>query len=185
MSKDNHVDAGELRERPTVLTLAQTDTGWEWQAARKTWASAELATQKNVWSVHGIGATGVTFLMRRQMLSLDHALQWHGHHCFITSIVPWSRNHIQVKAALVVVSSCEDKYTGTKFPGIVTEKYNGHDQLVPQAVNTMQRVLVTPKCIELRPGRLVHVGGEDWPILTAHQLDPQKNEYIIEKVVDL
>lgn len=180
-----HIDAGQLRERPELLTLTQTDTGWEWTPTRKIWAAAELTTRKNLWSVHGIGATGVSFTLRRQTLTLGQALRWKGQHCFITSIAPFGRNHITVEAALVEISQCEDKYTGTMFPAAMTEEYRRHEQEEPYATNILRHVLVTPKCIELIPGRLVEVDGESWHILTAHLLDPNRNEYVIERVVDL
>ena len=124
--------------------------------------------------------------MRRQPLTLEHALNWKGQHCFITSITPWGLNHIKVEAALVEITECENKYRAVKFPGIITEEYHRHEQLEPQAINTLRHVLVTPKCIELTPGKLVEVGDENpWNILTAHLLDPRKNEYIIERVKDL
>lgn len=179
------VDAGELRERIEVLELQRTEKAYRWQPVRKSWAKAVLSNKRNHFSVHGIGAAGVTFTIRCQNLTLGHAFQHNGQHCFITGIFPEGRQHLRVEAALVVISQCEDKYTDTTFPGIVTEEYHRHDQLEPQAVNTLRHVLVTPKDILLTPGRLVDVDGVAWPILTAHLLDPWKNEYIIEKVVDL
>lgn len=183
---EKYKDAGELRERPEVLELQETESGFVWQPKRRTWASAELSVRRNVWSVHGIGAAGVTFIMRRQPLTMDHALRWKDQHCFITSIAPWGRSHIKVEAALVVVTECENKYENVKFPGIITEEYHRHEQLEPQAINILHHVLVTPKRVELKPGRLVEVGDvRPWNILTAHRLDPHKNEYIIERVMDL
>lgn len=178
-------DAGELRERPEILHLVKGDEGYFWEALRKTWASAEYSVRRNNFSNHGIGATGVTFLMRRQDLSPEHALRWKGNHCFITSIVPHGRNHIKVETALVKIVACENKYENLKFPAVMTEEYHRHDQLEPQAINTLRHVLVTPKCIVLKPGKLVDVEGADWPILTAYLLDPNKNEYVIERTVDL
>ena len=180
------IDAGRLDERLTVLELREgSESAYTWTEARRTWGAAEPSAKRNVWSVHGIGAAGVTFTIRRQPLALDNAILWNGQHCFLTSILPRGRNHLTVEAALVVVSSCEDRYAGIRFPGIMTEKYLGHDQLEPQALNTLRHVLVTPKRIMLTPGRLVEVDGMSWPIRVAHLLDPWHNEYEIERVVDL
>ena len=185
MSEYKPKDAGELRERPEVLRLKADGSEVKWESIRKTWAAAELSTRKNVWSVYGIGATGVTFIMRRQSITLQDALRWRGHHCFITAITPYGRGHIKVEAALVVTSVCEYKYSGLTFPGIVTEVYHRHEQLEPYAINTIRHALITPKCVVLSPGKLVEVGGQAWPIRTALTLDPGKNEYIIEREVDL
>lgn len=185
MATSEFVDAGSLDQRVAVLTLIQTDMAYRWEKTRLTWAKAELSTKTNVYSVHGIGAAGVTFTMRRQPMTLANALLWRGQHCFITRISPVGRLHWTVEAALVVTSQCEDKYTGSTFPAIMTEKYLGHQQLEPQAINTLRHVLVTPKTITLTPGRLVEVDGTSWPIQVAHLLDPWKNEYELERTVDL
>lgn len=185
MATSEFVDAGSLDQRVAVLTLAQEGKAYSWKEARKTWAKAVLSTKTNVYSVHGIGAAGVTFTMRRQPLDLGNALLWRGRYCMITSILSLGRLHMTVEAALVVVSDCEDKYTGTTFPAIMTEKYLGHQQLEPQAINTLRHVLVTPKAIQLTPGKLVEVAGTPWPIQVAHLLDPWKNEYELERTVDL
>ena len=52
-------------------------------------------------------------------------------------------------------------------------------------VNKHQRVLVTPKAVRLAPGKLVEVDGVPWPITTPYELDPHKNEYAVERTVDL
>lgn len=185
MAGSDYVDAGKLDERIAVLELIRDENTYQWSVLRRSWAQAELSTRKNVYSVHGIGATGVTFIIRRQGLNLGHAICWRGRHCMITAIRPKGLLHLTVEAALVVTSECEYVYTGTRFPAIMTEKYLGHQQLEPQAVNVLRHVLVTPKAIELAPGRLVEVAGTKWPIQTAHLLDPWKNEYELEREVDL
>ena len=183
------VEVGRLNDRVEVLQLRETaeenGTAWTWETVRRTWAMAELSARANVYSVHGLGAAGVSFTLRRQPMELESALRWRGQHCLITAIRPLGRLYLTVDAALVVLSQCEDRYTGTKFPAVMTEKYLGHQQLDPLAVNTLRHVLVTPKCIRLKPGKLVEVDGESWPIQTAHLLDPYKNEYELERTVDL
>lgn len=185
MAANGRIDAGRLDQRLVVLSLVQEGKAYRWECTRLTWARAELSQKTNVYSVHGIGAAGVSFTLRRQEIGLGNALLWRGQHGMITAIRPLGRLHLTVEAALVVPSQCEDKYTGTTFPAIMTEKYLGHQQLEPQAINVLRHVLVTPKAIELTPGRLVEVDGTPWPIQVAHLLDPAKNEYELERTVDL
>lgn len=182
---DSYIDAGALNERIEVLELQKVGSTYQWQRARRSWAKAVLTMKRNNFSVHGIGAAGITFTIRRQELTLGHAIRWRGQHCFITGILPMGRLHLVVEAALVEITACGDRYTGGSFPGIVTEQYLGHQQLEPMAINTLRHVLVTPKPIALTPGKLVDVAGTPWPIRVAHILDPWKNEYEIERVVDL
>lgn len=197
---DSGVEVGRLSERLEVLKFTQTapeaDTqegqdppvqpaAWGWETVRRTWARAELMKKTNVYSVHGIGAAGVTFTIRRQPLGLDSALRWQGQHCLITAIRPLGRLYLTVEAALVVLSRCRDPRTGESFPAVMTEEYVGHRQLEPMAVNIHRRVLVTPKAVRLTPGPLVEVDGTLWPVTTPHELDPHKNEYTLERTVDL
>lgn len=186
---DSGVEVGRLNDRVDVLALQkpaeENGVSWAWASVRRTWAKAELTTKANIYSVHGLGAAGVIFTLRRQPLGLDNALQWQGQHCLITAIRPLGRLYLTVEAALVVISQCEDRYTNTRFPAIMTEKYLAHQQLEPMAVNTHQRVLVTPKAVRLAPGQLVVVDGAEWPVITPYELDPNKNEYVLERTVDL
>lgn len=209
---DNGVEVGKLDERVEVLELVQTqkmsgvgaglcagptdpaaDTRggaeaapyYAWQTVRRTWGSVKLSERKNIYSVHGIGAAGVTVILRRQPIDLDSALLWRGQHCLITAIRPLGRLYLSVEAALVELSQCRDPETGARFPAVMTEEYVQHQQLEPMAVNTHRRVLVTPKAVRLSPGPLVEVDGTPWPVLTPYELDPHKNEYIIGKTVDL
>lgn len=186
---DSGVEVGRLSERVDVLSLLKTTgeagTAWTWETVRKTWARAELAAKANIYSVHGLGAAGVSFTLRRQPLDLDSALRWRGQHCLITAIRPLGRLYLTVEAALVVLSRCRDPRTGEAFPAVMTERYVGHQQLEPMAVNIRQRVLVTPKAIRLAPGPLVEVDGVEWPIVTPYELDPHKNEYALRREVDL
>lgn len=189
--KQAGVEVGSLNERMEVLELrntAQADASaptWEWETVRRTWAAYELANRPNVYSVHGIGAAGVTFAMRRQVFSLNSALLWRGQHCLITAIRPLGRLYLSVDAALVVLSQCRDPRTGAQFPAVMTEEYVRHQQLEPMATNGHRRVLVTPKVVRLRPGPLLEVDGTEWPVVTAYELDPHKNEYVLERTEDL
>lgn len=184
------VAVGSLNERVEVLDFQNvsesgTPAVWEWDAVRRTWAKAELMIRPNVYSVHGLGAAGITFILRRQGISLDSALRWRGQHCLITAIRPLGRLYLTVEAALVVLSQCRNPQTGETFPAVMTEEYVGHQQMEPMAVNLHRRVLVVHKTVKLNPGSLVEVGGVPWPITTPYELDPHKNEYALERTIDL
>ena len=92
---DGMVEVGKLNDRVAVLSLLKTTgeagTAYAWEPVRRTWAQTELMTKTNVYSVHGIGAAGVSFTLRRQPLDLDSALRWRGQHCLKTAIRPLGR----------------------------------------------------------------------------------------------
>ena len=185
------VEVGKLNDRISVLELQEGPSqeggsrAWSWVCVHRSWAKTELSGKSNVYSIHGIGAKGAVFTLRRQPLGLDNALLWKGQHCLITSIRPLGRLYLTVEAALVALSSCEDRLAGVQFPAVLTERYLGHQQMEPMAVNVHQRVLVTPKAVTLTPGRLVEVDSISWPVRTAYDLDPHKNEFMLERTVDL
>ena len=103
----------------------------------------------------------------------------------ITAVRPLGWLYWTVEAALVVLSQCHSPRTGETFPAIMTERYVEHHQLEPMAVNIHQRVLVTPKAVRLPPGPLVEVDGVEWPVMTPYELDPHKNEYVLQGKGDL
>ncbi len=180
-----HVDAGKLSERIELLRLVKGENEYRWELLRRSWASVELQQRRNNFSAHGIGAAGAELVLRRQELTLLDAIRWRGQHLFLTGIAPRGRNHLTVAAALVEVRACRDPESGLAFPGVVTEKYLGHQQEEPMAVNPMRHILITHPAIDLKPGRLVEVDGESWPITMSHRLDPWKAEYEIERVIEL
>ena len=180
-----HVDAGKLSERIELLRLVKGENEYRWELLRRSWASVELQQRRNNFSAHGIGAAGAELVLRRQELTLLDAIRWRGQHLFLTGIAPRGRNHLTVAAALVEVRACRDPESGLAFPGVVTEKYLGHRQEEPMSVYPMRHILITHPAIDLKPGRLVEVDGESWPITMSHRLDPWKAEYEIERVIEL
>ena len=50
--------------------------------ARRTWASITLQPKTNLFSKVGIGARGAAVIVRRQPLTLHHALRWGDTHLF-------------------------------------------------------------------------------------------------------
>lgn len=179
------IDAGELRERIEILEFMKIASSYSWEVSRNSWAKVEPASKKRIFSAYATSTEGINFTIRRQELSRANAIRFAGHHCFITSIVPLGRLHLRVEAALVDIVQCEDKYTETRFPAVMAEIYARHSELEPMDINTLRHVLVTPKEIELIPGKLVNVADEPWPILVAHNLDPWHNNYEIGRTVDL
>lgn len=184
------IDAGRLIERVQVLRLTEKEPGvWSWEPERPARAQIELSTKRSLFSDIGIGARSAELVLRRQALSLHNALLWGGRHLFLTSIVPEGRTHLRAEAALVEPTACRlratDKEPGMTFPGVITEKYARHAQEWPMSLNELELVLVVPKAIAIRPGRLVEARGAAWEVLVPHELDPYKNEYEIGRTVDL
>ena len=177
----DYIDAGKLNKAAQVLELRETAPGvWEWVPARRTWASITLQPKTNLFSKVGIGARNAAVIVRRQPLTLHHALRWGDTHLFLTSIVPMGRNHLEVDAAVVKVDTVRRWRSGRRwyrpFRGCSTEKYVRHGQEWPMSVNELGLVLVTPKAVTLPPGGLVEARGALWEILAPHELDEFKNE---------
>ena len=177
--------AGRLDKRGHVLALREAGGVWTWEPVREIWAKAEYSQKLNLFSRSGVGARDVALVIWRQSLSLHHAIELEGTHLFLTSITERNRNQLDVHAAAVELHTCTDKSAGTTFPAVLTEKYVRFDEPGPHATNAINCVLVTPKEILLKPGKLVEIDGIPCPIRTAHLLDPFKHEYEIERRVDL
>lgn len=186
------IDAGRLDQRLEVLELRETEPGvWAWETARKAWGQVELddRQRKNLFSSVGIGARNASLILRRQELTLHNALRWQRRHLFLTAIIPRGRGHLDLSAALVQAETVrlvpDDGDQVRAFPGVLTEKYLAHRQEWPMSVNDLEFVLVVPKTITLRPGRLVECRGAAWEVLVPHELDEYKNEYEIGRRAEL
>ncbi len=181
-----------LDEKVEILSLIQDETTNDlaWHPVRKCWAAVDLDLQKNIFSSIGIGARGATIAIRaEQKLSLHQALRWRGQFLFLTSIIlASSRDKKEVKAALCTPVDCQadvdQPSPGIHFPGILAEKYVGHEQQEPLAVVTRDLVLVVPKAVVLAPGAWVQVGPDIYQVLAPHELDEWKNEYEIRRKED-
>lgn len=185
-----YIGAGRLDQPLEVLELLETSTGvWEWVAVRRAWAQVEQTAKTNLFSKVGVGARDAAVVLRQQPLTLYQALRWKGQHLFLTSITRRDRNHLDVAAALVDLVECradaDEGEGGTRFPGVLTEKYAKWDQPEPYSVNQLTYVLVTPKGIALQRGGLTAVAGVNYEVQAAHTLDPYKNEYEIVRTEDL
>lgn len=185
-----YIGAGKLDQPLEVLELRETSAGvWEWSAIRRAWGQVEQTAKTNLFSKVGVGARDAAVVLRRQHLTLHNALRWKGQHLFLTAITSRDRNHLDVAAALVELVECradaDERADGTRFPGVLTEKYAKWDQPEPYSVNQLTYVLVTPKGIVLQRGGLVAVDGVNYEVQVAHTLDQYKNEYEIVRTEDL
>lgn len=195
-----YIDAGELREKVSVLELRETGPGvFAWMASRQTYGKVEVGTGRNLFSVVGIGARDVKIILRHQELSPHQAILWGGQHLFISSVVPKGRRHMEVSAAMVSVVPCKgetfksrlgagnrpirEKGPEIQFPCILTEKYVGYEREASHATASVTYVLVTPKAVKLSEGDLVTISEGNAPgiynIQKCHRLDDYKNEYEI------
>lgn len=195
-----NIDVGALRERVEVLECRESAPGvWTWETVRKAWAGVTRTEQSNLFSKVGVGARDAALVVRRQGLTLHNALRWKGLHLFLTSIIERGRNFLELHAAVVETATLtakpQDKLgrddsgqpaavpqSAFTFPGVLTERYTKNAPEEAFWTLEQQRVLVTPKAILLHPGDLVRQGGETaYTVRQALDLDPYKNEYILER----
>ncbi len=178
------MDAGEMRERVTILDLTNVGSDYQWTDGPTVWAKVELTGKTNLFSKVGIGARDVTITMRHRPLSLHQAIRWRGRHLFLTEILPPVGGYMEIKAAVVDVR--EWRALGLRFPAVATEKYLGYAQERPMVHSSIAYVLVTPKAVQLEASDLVSnldtdgVGGT-YVVHAAHLLDRWKNEYEIAR----
>ena len=196
------VRAGEMRERVTILTLAEKadKTGWEWTEARTTWAKVEKTGKRSLFSTVGAGREEWRATMRQQPLTLHQALRWRGHFLFLSDLTYPGRGHMEASTAMI------EPVTGTvrrtkveknalnnpslateqvlSFPVCLTEKYEGFAQGDTHDTTTLTYVAICPKAVVLRAGEVVTLGGDKFRVQIGHELSDYKNEYEITREAD-
>lgn len=175
-------DAGSLKERVKVLRLMQTGNGYKWAEKSAAWAKAERTGRASLFSANGLGAEGWRFVLRVMDFRVTDLLQCNGRYFFPT-YVEKDGGYLVAETGLVQVYECNQE--GMNFPGVLTERYVGHQQQTPYDMNVIDYVLITPKEIKLDVGGIVQVGDTAYAIRTAHTIDTVKTEYEIRRVVDL
>lgn len=179
------IEAGDLRDRVEVLELVSAGDVHQWAVKGTIWAQVTATGKQNNYSNLGLGARDVTILMRDNGLDLTHALRFQGRHLFLTSLTHPERGWVEAKAAEVKLSECVSNLdTGAEqvtFPAVLTEKYAGFTQREPQTENTGRYVLVTPKPVTLESGSLVAVDNLTYVVRSCHVLDPNKQEFELER----
>ncbi len=201
------MEAGELRDRVQVLTLSKAGDQYQWAPSDAIWAKVELTGKTNLFSAVGIGARDALITLRRRPLCLHQALLWRGQHLFLTEVLPPEGSFMTARAAVVQPQTwtgqrfetgidkdrqnrpSRKKLPPIRFPGIITEKYLGHQMDERHAATTTTFVLVTPKAVELSPGDLVSnldtAKDKPYVVQVAHTLDQWKNEYEIARKEDV
>ena len=196
-----------LNEKVEILSLIQDETTNDlaWHPVRKCWASVEIDTQRNLFSVVGVGTRGATVVIRPDLrLTLHQAIRWNGEFLHLTSItLDKERDRQTIQAAIcnpVTLTADPQDRTGRdemnrpkvvkqasfSFPGILTELYHGNAVDEIYRTDTLQRVMVTPKAVVLRAGDLVHPENEaPYTVRQVLDLDPWNNEYVIERQEDI
>ena len=192
-----------LTEKIEILTLVLDDeTGnLAWAPSGTCWASVMVDTYRNLFSAIGVGTRSATVIIRPHLrLTLHQAIRWRGEFLHLTSILlNREQDQQEVKAAVcepVTLTARPQNRTGRDtynrpvdvsvpsftFPGILTEKYFRNEADDVYRAEVQQRVLVTPKVIVLRAGDLVQKGNETpYTVRQVLDLDPYKNEYVIER----
>lgn len=185
----------KLNQRVEILTLKNLGNNYSWEKASIIWAEVTALDKINIFSKVGIGAKSFKFVIRKRDLTLHNAFKWRDNHCFITDIKDMGRLYLEVTAAMIEPRACtvtrseivknslnrpvESSPVTITFPGCLVEKYLGHKQQIPQVINEIAYVLVTPKSINLEIGDLIEIKEDVFNIKVAHVLDEYKNEYEI------
>ena len=196
------VQAGELRERVTILSIVEKPdgTGWDWQEGKTTWAKVEQTGKRSLFSTVGAGREEWRATMRQQPLTLHQALRWRGHFLFLSDLTYPDRGHMEASTAMIEPVTGTVRHTKVEknalnnpsltteqmlsFPVCLTEKYEGFTQGDTHDTTTLTYVAICPKAVVLRAGEIVTLGGEKFRVQIGHELSDYKNEYEITREAD-
>ena len=199
------MNAGHLQQRIELLELVEVDGNFSWQMLRPAAATIpkvnlSAQTLRSRFSAIGKTVEPIVFQIRRQPLTLDHAIRYKGQHCHLTKIADEERIFHKVEAGIVRVETCTaylpleldegidfpHGYTvDFTFPAALTEKYVRFVDENPMNTNEFSLVLVVPKAVRLKPGTIVEVLGEPYEVRIPHELGLHQNEYEVVRSFDL
>lgn len=203
MTSKSNLLADSLRQRVELLELRfdRVKNAYFWGVRRVCWGGVTFDERSNLFSSVGIGARGASIVIRPdRLLTLHGAMRLGEKFLFLTSIVlSDDRSRQEIRAAVcepVTLTARPQNRTGRDaynrpvavsvpsftFPGILTEKYFRNEADDVYRAEVQQRVLVTPKEIQMRAGDLIQNGKEaPYTVRQVLDLDPYKNEYIVER----
>lgn len=206
MKRGTGVLADTLSRRVELLALVydRERRAYTWELRRMCWAGVAPSRNKVVFCREGSAAAGVAVTLRPDAaLTLRQAMRWEGQFLLPVDLTAGEERDRQT----VTAARCEctqltaqpQDRTGRDalnrpvairqesfaFPGVLAEKYNRSEADEVFRTQVQQRVLVTPKEIVLRAGDLVHKGEEaPYTVRQVMDLDPDRNEYVIERSWD-
>ena len=203
MAQKGTLLADDLQQRLELLELRfdQEKAVYTWEVRRACWGGVTFEERSNLFSSVGIGARGASIVIRPdRLLTLHGAVRLGEQFLFLTSIVlSDDRNRQEIRAAVcdpATLTARPQDRTGRDaynrpvavsvpsftFPGILTEKYFRNEADDVYRAEVQQRVLMTPKVIVLRAGDLVqHAEEAPYTVRQVLDLDPYKNEYVVER----
>lgn len=192
-----------LDRRADILQLRKdrNPEGYRWAVRRTCYLHAEDDPNDNLFSTAGRRARGVKLVLRPDSrLTLHEAVRLNGQFLLLTSIELSERRDRQELRAAVCESLLltarpqnrigRDEFNrptavevpSFTFPGVITERYFRSEADDIYRAELQQRVLVTPKAIVLRAGDLVQQESDTpYTVRQVLDLDPYKNEYVIER----
>ena len=198
------MNAGRLQQSVELLELVEVDGNFSWEVMRRSAAAvpkSKLSSQtlRSRFSAIGKTVEPIVLQLRRQPLTLDHAIRYKGQHCHLTKLYDEERIYLTVEAGIVRVETCmvykspedeealfpADYEPDFSFPAAVTEKYGRWEEERPMSSNELSLVLVVPKPVRLIPGRIVWVMGMPWEVRVPHELGEHQNEYEVVRKADL
>lgn len=180
------MQTGDLREKVTLLTLQKDGDVWTYQDSKTVYAAANVSDRGTILSGMGMGARAAEMTFRAANApGLMQALKWRGDVYIVSTVVPDLKLWTTVTAAKIELRTTKVK-GGITFPGIVLEKYVRWATGKPMDTTSESYLLVTPKAIELEEADVLSIDGLGTYHVTAiHRADSAKNEYEVERSVDL
>lgn len=182
------IDPGDMREMVLLLMPVHHEEGnrYTMEPYADTWASVEAKNGKNLFSSVGLGADTYEFKIRNYFpVKIGHGLQWGDERFYITRLEDKTRAYLRITAARVWPAEARLlEVDGWESCGYLTEKYMGHNPTQAPDYVTETFVLILPKPVTCRIGDLVEVRDGVYRVIARHELDPHKNEYEIQRVVD-
>lgn len=186
------MNAGELKEKVSLLSIEGSGTNLQWKTAEQIWVKAETlpprCSCRNDPELEEVAMT-----TRRRTLSPCTPIEWNGKRGVILDIAPVGKQYSRALVRMAEPKLCAALRLRTEkgelnrpvttthviaaFPGYLEEKEPQYTKSMPHTASQQSCQLTTPKREALKPGDLVQVDGIRYTVTAAYTMRPDRDVY--------
>lgn len=186
------MNAGELRDKVTLLSAAGSGEDLRWETAAQLWVKAETLPPRCPCGDNP-ELEEVAMTMRRRALAPCTPVEWNGKRGMVLDVAPVGKQYSRALVRMAEPKLCAAMRPQVEkgelnrpvttmreiavFPGYLEEKEPAYTRSMPQTASRQACQLTTPKREALLPGDLVRIGRTHYTVAASYTMRPDRDVY--------